>query len=78
MRLCSIVAKKWKPVPPTPYYLSKRAEMFSANADRALAEGRVSDYAALMLRAAEYRTLAGQLPLEKDTNDNNIQATRVL
>lgn len=78
MRLCSIVAKKWKPVPPTPYYLSKRADMFSANADRALAEGKVSEYNALMLRAAEYRTLAGQLPLEKDTNDNDIQATGVL
>lgn len=69
---------EWKAVPPTPYYYSKRAEMFSASADRALAEGRVSDYTALMLRAAEYRTLAGQLPLEKEIHDNDIQTARVL
>lgn len=69
--------KPWKPVPPTPYYLSKRAELFSANAHKALAEGDVSEYNALMLRASEYRTLAGQLPLEKEIQDD-IQAERVL
>lgn len=78
MLRCSIVAKKpWKPVPPTPYYLSMRAELFSANAHKALAEGDVSKYNALMLRASEYRTLAGQLPLEKEIQDD-IQAKRVL
>jgi len=67
---CLIVAKKpWKPVPPTPYYLSKRAEMFSASAQIALAEGDISKYNALILRAIEYRTLAGQLPLEKADNE---------
>jgi hypothetical protein len=68
------VAKKpWKAVPPTPFYFSKRAEMYSASADKALAEGRITDYSALMLKAVEYRTLAGQLPLEKVDDDNNIQ-----
>ena len=64
---------EWKPVPPTPYYLSKRAEMYSASASKALAEGRVSEYNALMLKSIEYRTLAGQLPLEKEIHDNDIQ-----
>lgn len=67
------IVGEWKAVPPTPYYLSKRAEMFSASASKALAEGRVTDHSALMLKAIEYRHLAGQLPLEKETNDNNIQ-----
>ena len=67
------IVGNWKPVPPTPYYYSKRAEMFSASASKALAEGRVTDHSALMLKAIEYRNLAGQLPLEKVTNDNNIQ-----
>jgi hypothetical protein len=70
-----IIVGKWKPVPPTPYYLSKRAEMFSASASKALAEGRVTDHSALVLKAIEYRNLAGQLPLEKDDNDNNLQGT---
>jgi hypothetical protein len=68
-----IVGKKWKAVPPTPYYLSKRADMFSVSADKALAEGKVSEYNALMLKSIEYRTLAGQLPLEKEIHDNDIQ-----
>jgi hypothetical protein len=62
-------------VPPTPYYYSKRAEMFSASASKAFAEGRITDYTALILKAIEYRTLAGQLPLEKENNDNNLQTT---
>lgn len=70
--------KPWKPCPPTPYYFSKRAEMFSASADKALAEGRIIDSSALMLKAIEYRTLAGQLPLEKEINDNTIQRKGVL
>jgi hypothetical protein len=69
----SIVGKPWKPVPPTPYYFSKRAEMYSASARKALAEGKVSEYNALMLKSIEYRTLAGQLPLEKEIHDDNIQ-----
>jgi hypothetical protein len=74
MRRFLIVAK-WKPVPPTPYYYSKRAEMISAMAEKAMAEGRISDYTALILKAIEYRALAGQLPLEKEINDNNIRTT---
>lgn len=46
--------------------------MFSASAQKALAEGDVSKYNALILRAIEYRTLAGQLPLEKE-DDERIQ-----
>jgi hypothetical protein len=47
--------------------------MFSVSADKALAEGKVSEYNALMLKSIEYRTLAGQLPLEKEIHDNDIQ-----
>ena len=72
------MAKPHKPVPPTPYYLSKRAEMFSASAQKALAEGDVSKYNALVLKAIEYRTLAGQLPLEKEIQDDDIHTTQVL
>jgi hypothetical protein len=52
--------------------------MFSASADKALAEGRIIDSSALMLKAIEYRTLAGQLPLEKEINDNTVQRKGVL
>lgn len=53
--------------------------MFSASAQIALAEGRVSDYRALMLKAIEYRNLAGELPLEKEDNDPiSIQGNGVL
>ena len=73
------MGKAWKAVPPTPFYLSRRAELFSATAQIALAEGRISDYRALMLKAIEYRNLAGQLPLEKDDNDSiSIQGNGVL
>ena len=79
MRRLLIVGKKpWKPVPPTPFSFSKRAEMYSASASKALAEGRIIDSSALVLKAIEYRTLAGQLPLEKEINDDNIQGERVL
>jgi hypothetical protein len=74
MRRFTIVGKKpWKPVPPTPFYLSKRADMYSASAHKALAEGRITDYSALMLKSIEYRTLAGQLPLEKVEDESDIQ-----
>lgn len=79
MPRCIIVAKIHKAVPPTPFYFSRRAEMFSASAQIALAEGRVSDYRALMLKAIEYRNLAGELPLEKEDNDPiSIQGNGVL
>lgn len=70
MRRLLIVAKKpWKAVAPTPYYFSMRAEMYSASASKALAEGRLTDYSALILKSIEYRTLAGQLPLEKESHE---------
>jgi hypothetical protein len=47
--------------------------MYSASADKALAEGRLIEASALVLKSIEYRTLAGQLPLEKEDNDNNVQ-----
>lgn len=60
--------KKHKPVPPTPFYYGKRAELFLHDAQMALLEGDTSRYAQLMLRATEYEELAGQLPSEKGNN----------
>lgn len=57
-----------KPVPPTPFYYGKRAELFLHDAQMALLEGDTSRYAQLMLRATEYEELAGQLPSEKGNN----------
>jgi hypothetical protein len=59
--------KKWKPVPPTPYYLSKRAEWFRREADRALNRGDIISADHLTKRAQEYSALAGELSLG-DTN----------
>ena len=59
--------KPWKPVPPTPYYLSKRAEWFRREADRALQRGEIINAAHLTKRAQEYSALAGELSLG-DTN----------
>jgi hypothetical protein len=58
-----------KVVPPTPYYLGKRAELFLHDAEIALAQGDTTKYTHLMLRATEYEQLAGQLPLRKEDND---------
>lgn len=58
-------AKRYKPVPPTPYYYGKRAEMFLHDAEQALAEGNTERHAQLMVRATHYRDLAGELPLER-------------
>ena len=55
--------KQWKPVPPTPYYLSKRAEWFRREADRALQRGEIINAAHLTKRAQEYSALAGELSL---------------
>ena len=57
--------RKYKPVPPTPYYYGKRAEMFLHDAEVALAEGKPELHAQMMVRATHYRELAGQLPLER-------------
>jgi hypothetical protein len=58
-----------KVVPPTPFYLGKRAELFLHDAEIALAQGDTTTHAQLVLRATEYRELAGQLPLEKEDNE---------
>ena len=58
-----------KVVPPTPYYLGKRAELFLHDAEIALAQGDTTTHARLMLRATEYEELAGQLPLREDTDE---------
>jgi len=61
--------KNHKPVPPTPYYYGKRAELFLHDAQIALSQGDTTNHARLMLRATEYQELAGQLPLEKVDNE---------
>jgi hypothetical protein len=58
------MSKKRKPVPPTPYYLGVRAELFLHDAEQALREGKKERHAQLMLRATEYQRMAGQLPME--------------
>jgi len=63
------MSKKHKPVPPTPYYLGKRAELFLHDAEIALAQGDTTKHARLMLRATEYEQLAGQLPREEGMNE---------
>jgi hypothetical protein len=55
---------KRKSVPPTPYYLGVRAELFLHDAEQALREGNKEKHAALVLRATEYQRMAGQLPME--------------
>lgn len=54
-----------KPVPPTPYYYGVRAELFLHDAQEALKQGDTTTHALMMLKAVEYQTLAGQLPLEE-------------
>lgn len=61
------MSKKHKPVPPTPYYYGKRAELFLHDAQMALLRGDNVRHAQLMLRATEYEELAGQLPREEGT-----------
>lgn len=63
-----MVKKKHKPVPPTPFYYGKRAELFLHDAEIALAQGDTTTHARLMLRATEYEELAGQLPREEGSN----------
>ena len=53
------------PVPPTPYYYGVRAELFLHDAQQALKQGDTTEHERLMLKAVEYQTLAGQLPLEE-------------
>jgi hypothetical protein len=62
------VSKNHKPVPPTPFYYGKRAELFLHDAENALLQGDTTKHAQLMLRATEYEQLAGQLPREEGIN----------
>ena len=57
------MSKAWKPVPPTPYYLSKRAEWFRREADNARSRGEKTNADHLDKRAQEYSALAGELQL---------------
>jgi hypothetical protein len=63
------VSKKHKPVPPTPFYYGKRAELFLHDAQEALLQGDTTKHARLMLRATEYEQLAGQLPREEGIDE---------
>jgi hypothetical protein len=63
-RCVATMSKKRKPVPPTPYYLGVRAELFLHDAEKALQDGNKERHAQLMLRATEYQRMAGQLPME--------------
>lgn len=56
--------------PPTPYYYGVRAELFLHDAEQALMRGDVTKHAQLMLRATQYQTLGGQLPLEGGLSDH--------
>jgi hypothetical protein len=64
-----LVSKNHKPVPPTPFYYGKRAELFLHDAQQALLQGDATKHAHLMLRATEYEQLAGFLPREEGTDD---------
>jgi hypothetical protein len=63
-----LVSKNHKPVPPTPYYYGKRAELFLHDAEKALLQGDTTKHAQLMLRATQYEELAGQLPSQEGNN----------
>lgn len=63
--------REWKPVQPTPFYLSMRAEWFRREADKALHKGEIINSAYLLKRAQEYATLAGELPI----GDTDAQAS---
>jgi hypothetical protein len=57
------MTRTWKPVPPTPFYLSKRAEWFRREAEKALLRGEKTNAHHLTMRAQEYSALAGELEL---------------
>ena len=70
-----------KPVPPTPYYYGKRADLFLRQALEALAQGNEADYNKYLLKAIEYRELSGQFPIEKglyDQSTNQLETGKVL
>ena len=58
-----------KPVPPTPFYLSKRAEWFRREALRYRDMGDLTKTAELLKRASEYSKLAGELEFDTEGQD---------
>lgn len=64
--------KAWKPVPPTKFYLSKRAEWFRIEAKRAQNMGDLTRCQDMMKRAREYAILAGQLELDTEGQDEQL------
>jgi len=63
---------------PTSYYYAMRSEMFLRDAQKALAQGEKERHINLITRATHYQYLAGQLPLEEGTNEQDICTTQVL
>lgn len=53
---------------PTQYYYGKRADMFEADAQRALDNGEKEKASALTKRARYYRNLAGQFIYDNEDN----------
>lgn len=75
------VAGITKPVPPTPYYYGKRADLFLRQAMQWLAQGNEANYNKYLLKAIEYRELSGQFPIEKglyDPTTNPLETGKVL
>lgn len=64
--------KTHKPVPPTRLYLSKRAEMFRREAQRATDAGERTKASELLRRAREYAILAGELDFEMEGQDEQL------
>ena len=63
---------------PTSYYYAMRSELFLRDAQKALAQGEKERHLNLMMRATQYQHLAGFLPLEEGTNEQDICTTQVL
>ena len=55
--------REWKPVPPTQFYYSMRAEWFRREADKAALAGDERMVRHFTKRAREYADLANQLPI---------------
>jgi len=60
------MTRKRKPVPPTPFYLSKRAELFRREAVKAEQAGEKSRRDELLKHARKYAILAGELDLDTE------------
>lgn len=59
-----------KPVAPTPFYLSKRAELFRREAVKAEQAGEKSRRDELLERARKYAILAGELDLHTEGSNH--------